>query len=128
MKFRQGFVSNSSTTSFTCQVCGQTEGYSDCCSLEDAGASECANGHVFCSGHKLKSPSEVPDFEKDLDDEDEYSSSVKAGFCPICTGKSMDLNLVTPFLLKQLGWTSTQIWREMQKLGTYADMLKYSLE
>jgi len=151
MKTREGFVSNSSTTSFTCQVCGQVEPYSDSCSLEDAGGSECVNGHVFCSDHKLKKNAPVPegiipegdeDYEDDpgFDEEDEETqetsdeddgddwnngSKVPARRCPICTGKEMNLDLVEPFLLKKLGWTQKQIWVEMKKLGKYPAMVKY---
>jgi len=42
MKTREGFVSNSSTTSFICGVCGDSEAYSDSCSLSDMDACQCA--------------------------------------------------------------------------------------
>lgn len=111
MKIRDGFVSNSSTTSFTCQVCGHTEAYSDCISLGEAGGCRCENGHVMCLEHRLDP------------DGDRYR--VTAEKCPICSGTEMDLDLVELFLLKKLGWTKDQIWEEMKKLGSYDDMVDF---
>ena len=51
MKTRSGFVSNSSSTSFTCDVCGTTESGWDA-SASDCGMCECEVGHVFCEGHQ----------------------------------------------------------------------------
>ncbi len=53
MKFRNGFVTNSSSSSFTCEVCGDTESGYDI-SYEDAGMIQCENcGAVFCEHHKI---------------------------------------------------------------------------
>lgn len=53
MKFRKDFVTNSSSSSFICEVCGRDESGFDL-SLEDAGMMECVNGHVFCCNEALK--------------------------------------------------------------------------
>ena len=53
MKVRTGFVSNSSSSSFTCSVCGCTESGWDLC-LDDSYMYGCANGHYYCEGHGLK--------------------------------------------------------------------------
>jgi len=47
MKTRLGFVSNSSSTSFTCDVCGGTEGGWDSMSPEEMGFSLCEHGHEY---------------------------------------------------------------------------------
>ena len=48
MKTREGFVSNSSTTSFICGVCHGVEAYSDSCSLDDLDACHCGDcGKTF---------------------------------------------------------------------------------
>jgi len=55
MKLRQGFVSNSSTTSFVCNVCGITEEGYDAC-LSDVGMLSCTHGHEFhekCTSYPL---------------------------------------------------------------------------
>jgi hypothetical protein len=50
MKIRQGFVSNSSSSSFTCDITGRTEcGYD--LSMRDAGFYQCAGGHTMDEEH-----------------------------------------------------------------------------
>jgi hypothetical protein len=49
MKIRKGFVSNSSTTSFTCEACGEIVSYHDSCSDEDIGRTRFSCGHTTCS-------------------------------------------------------------------------------
>lgn len=56
MKFRKSFVTNSSSSSYVCEICGRTESGWDI-GLDDAEMYECVNGHVFCVGEAL----EVPD-------------------------------------------------------------------
>lgn len=52
MKIRNGFVSNSSSSSFICDVCGQdASGYD--MGLSEAEMYQCANSHVFCEEHAL---------------------------------------------------------------------------
>jgi hypothetical protein len=71
MKIRNGFVSNSSTSSYTCDVCGNTEAAYDL-GLEDAGMYQCEHGHCFCE-EDLIGPSQ----------EERYEISPET--CPICT-------------------------------------------
>jgi hypothetical protein len=130
MKIREGFVSNSSSTSYICRVCGETTICSDCGSLEDIGYLECTNGHIFCAEHLVKAEEfkEKDDDEDEEYDEEEYfdrRSMVSEKTCPICTASALDSDLVLPFLLKKLGWKKSEIWEEMQKLGTYENMLMY---
>ena len=54
MKFRSGFVTNSSSSSYVCEICGDCEGGYDM-SLEDAEMYECENGHTFCRSHVFNS-------------------------------------------------------------------------
>lgn len=50
MKIRKGFVSNSSSSSFICEVCGNVESGYDM-SYDDADFAQCENGHVMCRDH-----------------------------------------------------------------------------
>ena len=50
MKIRNGFVSNSSSSSFTCDSCGHTASGWDL-GLVDAMGTECENGHYICERH-----------------------------------------------------------------------------
>ena len=56
MKFRKDFVTNSSSSSYVCEICGNVESGMDMC-LSDAGMMECINGHVFCCNEALDFPS-----------------------------------------------------------------------
>jgi hypothetical protein len=52
MKTRNGWVSNSSTSSFICGVCEEVEAGMDL-SLSDIDMTECENGHLYCEGHAV---------------------------------------------------------------------------
>ena len=53
MKIRKGFVSNSSSSSFICEVCGSAESGYDM-STRDAGFYRCVSGHEFCESHLVE--------------------------------------------------------------------------
>jgi len=50
MKIRLGFVSNSSSSSYTCDICNVTESGWDL-GLGEAGMKQCVHGHTFCIEH-----------------------------------------------------------------------------
>lgn len=55
MKIRSGFVSNSSSSSFTCGICNETVvGYD--MGLSEADMFSCINGHTMCDSHKRQVP------------------------------------------------------------------------
>lgn len=53
MKIRAGFVSNSSSSSFICDVCGRVESGWDL-PMADAMMFECTNGHTFCENESVE--------------------------------------------------------------------------
>lgn len=55
MKFRKDFVTNSSSSSYVCEICGRSEcGYN--LGLSECEMYECVNGHVFCCDEALEKP------------------------------------------------------------------------
>ena len=55
MKFRKDFVTNSSSSSYVCEICGRTESGWDL-GLSECEMMECVNGHVFCCDEALEKP------------------------------------------------------------------------
>ena len=131
MKTRQGFVSNSSSCSFTCCVCSNVEGGYDSSGRSEFGFSGCTNGHEFCEQHLLPESDVKLEGEDDHEDEDDYYGSyadadVNPNRCPICTMTSMDENLKVPFLLKQLGWKEEDIMKQVKiHCKTYTEVQNY---
>lgn len=48
MKYRKDFVTNSSSSSYVCDICGNEVSGFDC-SVRDGDMFECMNGHVICN-------------------------------------------------------------------------------
>lgn len=74
MKIRTGYVSNSSSSSYTCQVCGRTESGYDL-TLDDAQMVMCSCGREYCIDHAVNSTkvSEALKFLEDYKDDGEIS-------------------------------------------------------
>lgn len=98
MKLRDGFVSNSSTTSFTCDACGMSESWFDSMDgYESFGLNDCVNGHGICDDDLLELPEgwtpsdefrkECEDWGYDEDDADRGGGRHcrAAEMCPVCT-------------------------------------------
>ena len=85
MKIRNGFVSNSSSSSFICEISGHERSGYDLC-LEDAGMIECQNGHTFCDSYATEF-----DFDYDTElTEDEVKQIIKDKNLPELSEKSFD--------------------------------------
>ena len=55
-KIRTDYVTNSSSSSFVCEICGRTESGFDI-GLSECEMMECVNGHIFCCDEALEMPS-----------------------------------------------------------------------
>lgn len=55
VKFRKDFVTNSSSSSYVCEICGRSESGWDI-GLNECEMYQCVNGHVFCCDEALEKP------------------------------------------------------------------------
>lgn len=114
MKIRNGFVSNSSSSSFVCMVSGEVEGGWDM-SLEDAGMYQCVNGHTFCERFILDKKVQASDIENDHEDDDEdYDSyderyEVSSDRCPICTLTKITDEDILKYVIKKCNFEKSKI-------------------
>lgn len=72
MKYRKDFVTNSSSSSYICEICGHTDSGWDI-SLPEVGMIECVNEHIICDEHMLP-------FETDLDRKAMIEAIINAGY------------------------------------------------
>jgi hypothetical protein len=120
MKYRKGFVTNSSSSSYTCDVCGVTQSGWDI-GMSEADMVECANGHIFCRDHiiKYKQKEEKVDIEEDEEEiEDDYDVDIK--YCPICMFKEWIPEEMVAFLIKEYNLSKKELLKSISKThGTY---------
>lgn len=76
MKIRMDFVTNSSSSSYVCEICGRSESGWDLC-LSECDMYECVNGHVFCCDEALEKPTKEEMIKTIL--ENEYNKEVWDG-------------------------------------------------
>ena len=143
MKIRNGFVSNSSSSSFMCDVCFEEISGMDL-GLEEAQMYECNNGHIFCECHVEEMDTDMASVKKfcleetDADedekieilamDDDELMELAEnydyfdndreeypSSNCPICTFKHPRIWDTQKYFLKKLGLTETDLMDELKK-------------
>lgn len=79
MKIRADFVTNSSSSSFVCEICGRSESGWDMC-LSEAEMMECVNGHTFCYDESLPKPTKKAMIKMILENKwnkDAWNSDIK---------------------------------------------------
>jgi len=131
MKIRLGFVSNSSSSSFMCDVCERIESGMNMC-IEEAGMYQCQKRHIFCHGHKLEVPmeevkrivleskkcneeeiEEMDDFDlMDMLLDDKYE--VPSEICPICQMKNIEHDVLFKYVLARSGLTKERAEEEIK--------------
>lgn len=142
MKYRSDFVTNSSSSSYTCDICGRTESGWDI-SLDEAEMVECVNGHTICADEMLPIPraelikfileraadNEEPLSEEELNqidddgllckfmDLDDVRYEIPEEFCPICQFIEYSEYDLAHYLEKQYGVSWDEVFAEVKKVN-----------
>lgn len=128
MKIRNGFVSNSSSSSFICDVCGE-EITGMGISFEDYNLCECEEGHIFHKEEAVnreKPCTVISDFNKQeytyedffhCYEEDSYD--IPSFYCPICQFKKVSYMDALSYLLKKSGYGTLEDVKE-EILSSYS--------
>lgn len=141
MKFRKDFVTNSSSSSYVCEICGVTESGWDI-SLREAGMVECTNNHVFCKDEMLEvSREELLDYfnkefdsdvfeeNKDLSDDilmdmlldddtlSDFRYNVPECFCPICRFIEYSNEDLAKYLEKKYKVSRNEVFEKIRQIN-----------
>jgi len=117
MKIRAGFVSNSSSSSFVCEICGRSESGFDA-SHKEFDFVRCPNGHLICSeeAYEFDEPEEC---DEECDEcEREYCSEdedIPENACPICLFEVSSKSDIKRYLFKRYGIPEEDVFAEVKK-------------
>jgi hypothetical protein len=125
MKVRKGFVSNSSSSSFVCKVCGEAFEGRDA-GYEDFELFGCINGHTMCQEHALKELTINGKTQEEIEEEDDEDGSsdyfeiseIDEACCPICNWQTLSYSDAESYLLKTSGITTEEVFTEIKKVNS----------
>lgn len=126
-KIRQGFVSNSSSSSFICDVCGRSESGWDI-SPGEAEMYNCENDHTFCLDEIVKPIPEKyldedsPNYNEDIT----YNYAIPEEFCPVCTFRVCIEWDMKQYLTKKYGDDSEEAFAEIKVINNRRKKLYHS--
>lgn len=107
MKIRNGFVSNSSSSSFICDITGEEVQGWDLC-LEDAGMYQCVNDHYFMEEFL------VGDLPEESDEYEGGRWEIPAENCPICSFKYIEEDKLVMYIETAYNIKSSEVFDYMK--------------
>jgi len=137
MKIRNGFVSNSSTSSFVCDICGEVyEGWDAYPTDPDYDCSICPNEHIMCNSH-LEGLEIEPDMVKGCDhdfdrdkckfcpecgkeawvEDEEQDGNLSSKCCPICQFKDYSESEMATYLEKTRGVSRDEVFAKVKAIN-----------
>lgn len=117
MKIRLGFVSNSSSSSYVCEICSNAVEVYDT-PINELGFCQCDSGHIFCLEHSL---------DQDAPVNDEYCVSVEV--CPICKLKLISDRMFVDYAQKRIGISRDEMLKDIKsRFKTYKELREYVYE
>ena len=111
MKTRSQFVSNSSSSSFICEICNHTESGWDA-SVEDIGFVRCENDHTFCEEHLLEGS------------EYESAGEIPEECCPICNFVEPSYPELKRYFAKETSISEDTVFQEVKKVNKRRRVLR----
>jgi len=128
MKVRTNFVSNSSSSSFICAICGNKESGWDM-SLSNAEMFECTHNHTVCESHRIS----LEDCEEGtcgkcnncLENEDKtYYAPIE--HCPLCMLQDITEYDLSQYLLKKYNLTKEEVLSEIRDtFKSYKNLINF---
>ncbi len=109
MKIRKGFVSNSSSSSFVCDVCGDSETGFDC-SWSELGFYQCEYGHYLCEDELLDQPEGFK--EREELEEEQITDSI---LCPICQFIAFSQDDLKCYLFKKFNISEEEAFNKIKQ-------------
>jgi hypothetical protein len=117
MKFKLDFITNSSSSSYICDVSGEIFSERDA-SLSDFDLVQCQNGHTFLSDYLIRNGDEDIEY---TDEDEEY---VAEKHCPICQFKRVKKEDLFYIMAHHLGWTEKTMTEYLKnKYVTYKNVI-----
>lgn len=98
MKYRTTFVTNSSSSSYICDICSECDCGRDL-SIRDTNMIQCKNGHTLCQNH-LKNINDIDLDQYDEDSGESFRSELPAKYCPICKFEKVASLSIVKYLIK----------------------------
>ena len=137
MKVRNGFVSNSSTSSFICDICGESyTGWDAYPSDPNYECSVCPHEHIMCNEHLLDAElpmvngcehefdretnkccsecGEDATIEREMVDEDGY---IDSAFCPVCNFETYTECEMASYLERTRGITREEVFAKIKEMN-----------